>query len=214
MHNINTLTLVHLYIEIALVFGYNRLNKSINYIFLRRQSHMSKYFKDVNTLEELRRQYRDLLKKYHPDNANGSTQATQEINAEYDRLFKALKNRHESKSADNKESNAKTDFNNMKYDFSEDAKLREVLQQIITFEGINIEIVGCWIWVDGNTYDYKDTLKSIGFKWAREKKKWYFHTEAFRKRSHKKLSMDDIRNYYGSTEVETDGTKRLRQAFA
>ena len=104
---------------------------------------MSKYFKDVNTLEELRKQYKELLKKYHPDNANGSTQATQEINAEYDRLFKVLKNRHESKSADNKESNAKTDFNNMKYDFSEDAKLREVLQQIISFEGINIEIVGC-----------------------------------------------------------------------
>lgn len=172
---------------------------------------MSKYFKDVNTLEELRRQYRDLLKKFHPDNANGSTEATQEINAEYDRLFKVLKDRHE-KSADSKESDAKTDFNNMKYDFSEDAKLREVLQQIITFESINIEIVGCWIWVDGNTYDYKDTLKSIGFKWAREKKKWYFHTEAFRKRSHKKLSMEDIRNYYGSTEVETDGTKRLKQA--
>ena len=173
---------------------------------------MSKYFKDVNTLEELRRQYKELLKKYHPDNVNGSTEATQEINAEYDRLFKVLKNRHESKATDNKENNAKTDFNNMKYDFSEDAKLREVLQQIITFEGINIEIVGCWIWVDGNTYDYKDTLKNIGFKWAREKKKWYFHTEAFRKRSHKKLSMEDIRNYYGSTEVETDGTKRLKQA--
>lgn len=93
---------------------------------------MSKYFKNVNTLEELRRQYRDLLKKFHPDNANGSTEATQEINAEYDRLFKVLKDRHESKSADNKESNAKADFN--------------------------------------------------------------------------------IRNYYGSTEVETDGTKRLKQA--
>ena len=150
---------------------------------------MSKYFKDVNTLEELRKQYRDLLKKYHPDNANGSTEATQEINAEYDRLFKVLKDRHESKATDNKESNAKTDFNNMKYDFSEDAKLREVLQQIITFEGINIEIVGCWIWADGNTYEYKAALKEIGFKWAREKKKWYFHTEAFRKRSHKKLSI-------------------------
>ncbi len=78
---------------------------------------MSKYFKDVNTLEELRRQYRDLLKKYHPDNANGSTEATQEINAEYVRLFKLLKDRHE-KSADSKERNSKTDFNNMKYDFS------------------------------------------------------------------------------------------------
>ena len=59
---------------------------------------MSKYFKDVNTLEELRKQYKELLKKYHPDNANGSTEATQEINAEYDRLFKVLKDKHESKS--------------------------------------------------------------------------------------------------------------------
>ena len=175
---------------------------------------MSKYFKDINTLEELRKQYRDLLKKYHPDNKGGNTKITQEINAEYDRLFKVLKNTHESKATDNNENNAKTEFNNMKYDFSEDQKLREVIQQIITFEGINIEIVGCWVWVDGNTYDYKDSLKEIGFKWAREKKKWYFHTEAFRKRSKKKLSMEDIRNYYGSTEVETDGTKRLEQAFA
>ena len=62
---------------------------------------MAKYFKDVNTLEELRRQYRDLLKKYHPDNKDGSTQSTQEINAEYDKLFKLLKDRHESKTTDN-----------------------------------------------------------------------------------------------------------------
>lgn len=168
------------------------------------------YFKNVGTLEELRRQYRDLLKKYHPDNPTGSTQATQEINAEYDKLFKVLKDKHESNTTDSEKE--KTSFDNMKYDFTEDQKLREVLQQIISFEGINIEIVGCWIWIDGNTYGYKDTLKEMGFKWAREKKKWYFHTEAFRKRSHKTLSMDDIRNYYGSTEVETEQTYRLKQA--
>lgn len=177
---------------------------------------MGKYFSNVGTLEELRKQYRDLLKKHHPDNADGSTEATQEINAEYDRLFKVLKDRHESgsRSADGKANNTDTDFNNMKYDFTEDAKLREALQKIITFDGISIEIVGCWIWVDGNTYAYKDELKEAGFRWAREKKKWYFHTEAFRKKSHKKLSMDDIRNYYGSTDVETDKTKRLQPMFA
>ena len=59
---------------------------------------MGKYFSSVGTLEELRKQYRDLLKKHHPDNADGSTEATQEINAEYDRLFKVLKDRHESRS--------------------------------------------------------------------------------------------------------------------
>lgn len=46
-----------------------------------------KYFNNVNTLEELRKQYKELLKMYHPDNPNGSTKATQEINAEYDGLF-------------------------------------------------------------------------------------------------------------------------------
>ena len=168
------------------------------------------YFKNINTLEELRKQYRDLLKRHHPDNG-GDVSDMQEINAEYDRLFKLLKDRHESKSAGSKERNAKTEFNNMKYDFSEDAKLREMLNKIIHFDGITIEIIGNWIWCF-DSFGYRKELKELGFKYAHNKKAWYFHTEAFRKRSHKKLSMDDIRNYYGSTEVETDGTKRLKQA--
>ena len=168
------------------------------------------YFKNVNTLEELRKQYKELLKQYHPDNANGSTEATQEINAEYDRLFKVLKDKHESKQTST--DGAKADFNANKYDFEADEKLREVLQKIINFANINIEIVGCWIWGDGATYEYKNELKALGFKWAREKKKWYFHTEAFRKRSKRKLSMDDIRNLYGSTEVQTEERKQLKQA--
>ena len=168
------------------------------------------YFKNVNTLEELRKQYKELLKQYHPDNANGSTEATQEINAEYDRLFKVLKDKHESKQTST--DGAKADFNANKYDFEADEKLREVLQKIINFANINIEIVGCWLWVDGDTYPYRNELKEIGFKWASEKKKWYFHTDPFRKRSKRKLSMDDIRNLYGSTEVQTEQRKQLKQA--
>ena len=171
---------------------------------------MSKYFKDVNTLEELRRQYRDLLKKFHPDNANGSTESTQEINAEYDRLFKVLKNKHESKTADsttNKESN----YNQNMYDWENDKALREVLQKIINFDGIEIEIVGQWIWISGNTFTYKKELKEIGFKWASQKKMWYWKSETYQKKSHKKLSMNDIRNYYGSTKVNVD-TKILLEA--
>ncbi len=172
---------------------------------------MSKYFKDVNTLEELRRQYRDLLKKYHPDNANGSTEATQEINAEYDKLFKLLKDRHESKSADNKESNTKTDFNANMYDWENDKALRETLQKIINFNGIEITICGQWLWVSGNTYSYKKELKEIGFKWASQKKMWFWHSENFRKKSRKTLSMEEIQNYYGSTKVKTN-TKILLEA--
>lgn len=168
------------------------------------------YFKDINTLEELRRQYKKLLRKYHPDNPQGSTEATQAINAEYDKIFKVLKDKHDKQTADSTAGKNNT-YDNMKYDYAEDEKLREVFQSIINFVGINIEIVGCWIWVDGSTYEYKDRLKALGFKWAREKKKWYFHTEAFRKTSNKKLSMNDIRSYYGSTKVKTEQRQLLGQ---
>ncbi|MCI8939406.1 MAG: DnaJ domain-containing protein [Dorea sp.] len=48
---------------------------------------MKAYFNNVQTLDELRKQYKDLLKKYHPDNENGSEEITKAINTEYERLF-------------------------------------------------------------------------------------------------------------------------------
>ena len=170
---------------------------------------MAKYFKDINTLEILRKQYKELLKKYHPDNG-GDVAQMQEVNAEYDQLFKLLKNKHETGHTDKTDAN-KSGYENMKYDFTEDAKLREMLNKIISFHDITIEIVGAWIWLSGNTYSYKKELKEYAFKWASQKKMWYWHSEAFRKKSHKSLSMDAIRNYYGSTKVYTD-TKVLLEA--
>lgn len=169
-----------------------------------------KYFNNVSTLKELRKQYKELLKKYHPDNANGSTEATQEINAEYDSLFKVLKDKHEQKQTDS--NTDKSDYNNMKYDFEEDEKLREILRKVIHLSDVTIEIIGQWIWISGNTYQYKTALKELGFKFAGQKKSWYWHSEAFRKKSKKALSMNDIRSYYGSTEVQTEETQKLKQA--
>ena len=57
---------------------------------------MNKWFAGVKTVEELRKRYRELLKKYHPDNEGGSVEATQEINAEYDRLFAILSKENKS----------------------------------------------------------------------------------------------------------------------
>lgn len=167
------------------------------------------YFKNVNTLEELRKQYKELLKIHHPDNG-GSVANMQEINAEYDKLFKQLKNKHENKQT--KTDGTKTDFNSNYWNYEEDKAIREMLQKIIHFTNITIEICGSWIWISGNTYQYKTELKEIGFKWASQKKQWYWHSESFRKKGKKTLSMDDIRSYYGSTEVRPEERLRLKQA--
>ena len=152
---------------------------------------MNKFFENINTLEDLRKQYKELL----------NLEIMQAVNAEYDKLFKILKNQHESNYSSDSDT-ANTNYNNMKYDFAEDEKLREMLNRIIHFTGIDIELVGAWVWVSGNTYACKKKLKELGFRWASQKKMWYWHSEAFRKKSRKTLSMDDIRSYYGSTEVK------------
>lgn len=129
---------------------------------------MTKYFKNPKTLEELRKQYRDLLKKFHPDNENGSEEITKEINTEYEQLFKVLKDRHESNATDS--TDKKSSYENMKYNFEEDEMLREMLNKIIHFSDITIEIIGNWLWIGGNTYQYRKELKELGFKWASQKK--------------------------------------------
>lgn len=100
----------------------------------------------------------------------------------------------------------------MKWDFTEDQALREMLSKIIHLSDITIEVCGAWLWVSGNTYQHRKELKEYGFKWASKKSQWYWHSEAFRKKGKKPLSMNDIRNYYGSTEVRTEEVKQLKQA--
>lgn len=48
----------------------------------------SMYFAGVDSAESLRKRYHDLIKIYHPDNQNGDTTASKQIQQEYDDLMK------------------------------------------------------------------------------------------------------------------------------
>lgn len=171
---------------------------------------MKNYFVNVTTLEELRSQYKKLLKQYHPDNVGGSEEATKTINIEYEALFQRLKDVHDSKQS-NDTNNKESAYNANMYDWENDKALREVLEKIINFRGIDIEIIGQWIWVF-NAYSYRKNLKEMGFNYAGKKKAWYFHTDTFRKLSNKKLSINEIRSYYGSSKVRKPDEDNLLQA--
>lgn len=55
-----------------------------------------KWFQEITTLKELRKEYRRLVVKHHPDNG-GSEDVIKEINSEYDILFKRMKDDFEHK---------------------------------------------------------------------------------------------------------------------
>ena len=169
-----------------------------------------KWFQEINNLNELRKLYRKLVVKYHPDNG-GSEETIKEINAEYDCLFKRLKNDFEHKDT---YKNA-TDKQKQQYDWQKDRQIREMVMRLSKFKGITVEIIGVWIWVS-NCYEYRKELKELGFHWAKQKQMWYLHFDDFHKFSSKPASMGYIREKYGYVEVkfntETEEKKKLAKA--
>ncbi len=61
---------------------------------------MTKYFKNVKSLEDLKNQFKALARKNHPD-AGGNIKTMKEINCEYDALFPIWKNRHNAEEPQN-----------------------------------------------------------------------------------------------------------------
>lgn len=159
-----------------------------------------KYFKNCFTLEDLKKEYKRLLFLYHPDNNANGTEECQKINAEYDIMFEKLKNTH--RNANNETYTTNTDSNENVNEF------KDILNLIIHFDGIKIEIIGSWIWITGNTFPYRKEFNDLGFKWSGKKFAWYYHKEEYKKHNNNLYNMDEIRNMFGTNEVEPDHKNR------
>ena len=158
---------------------------------------MFKYFNNCKTIEDVKATYKALAKKYHPDIAGAEFTATmQEINSEFEKAFEKYKNIHESA-----EGNTYTTEQNST---ETPAEFMEIINKLINCNGLNIELIGRWIWVNGNTYLYKDIIKQLGFKWASNKKSWYWHTAEDSTCNRKKMSLEQIKEKYGCTAFQTN----------
>lgn len=158
-----------------------------------------KYFNPIpETLEELKKACRKLAIQHHPD-AGGKEDDMKIINDEYTKLFEALKYIHKNFSGETyrKETDETPE------------QFINIINKLIRFEGIIIEIIGSFIWVSGNSKPYKEQIKDMGFRWSGNKKAWYLAPDDYKRRSHKNYSMDDIRGMYGSKEFETQPYQKV-----
>jgi len=158
-----------------------------------------KYFVPTpETLEALKKMYRQLALKYHSDRG-GSDEDMKQVNNEYSTLFEKLKNVH-----------VNTDGKTYHKETTETAEqFIDIINQLIRFEGILIEIIGSFVWVSKNTKPYKEELKDMGFRWSANKLSWYLAPDGYRRRNRKKYTMDDIRNMYGSQEVKNKPSLKI-----
>ncbi len=165
---------------------------------------MYKWFNNCKSIEDVKRTYRKLCKEYHPDIHGSATEETmKQINAEYETAFNHFKNVHESA-----EDNTKTYTSNTETTETA-AEFMEIINKLIVCEGLEVNVCGKWLWAIGDTYTYKDVLKSLNFRYASKKKAWYWHKEEDTCKSRKNMSLDEIKNKYGCETFKGVGAPRL-----
>lgn len=157
---------------------------------------VTQFFHQCKTIEEVKALYKKLAKENHPD-LGGDTATMQAINTEYAFACAMLA----------KDAGLTDEQADEQMKFSEE--YRKVIEKIIHLPGVVIEVVGNWIWVTGNTFPVKTTLKEAGLMYASKKIAWYYRSEAFKTRG-TNAPLEEIRRKYGT---ETIHSRQERKAI-
>lgn len=157
-----------------------------------------KYFTNCKTAEELKKEYRRLAKQLHPD-LGGDTEGFKTMQNEYEIMWERLKNVHTNSKGET--------YTKETTETSKD--FIHIIDVLTKLNGIEVEICGSWIWVSGNTKEHKGILKNLRFKWASKKQAWYYHTEPYKKKGKRELTLDEIRELFGSQKYNAKDEKEL-----
>lgn len=160
-----------------------------------------KYFNGISDLQDLKKQYKVLAFKNHPDRG-GNTQDMQQINAEYDFLMKKIIN-----DSDSSNYSSSSTWESKEAHTEAEQRMKEALDKIINLDGLIIEIIGVWLWVSGDTMIHKDAIKAAGLKWNYKISKWLFVGSKSRGRGN--MPIEEIRKKHGSRIVKSSKSSNL-----
>lgn len=161
-----------------------------------------KFFTNCKSLEDLKAEYRRLVKIHHPDRG-GDTETMKQVNNDYSAAFERLKAQHnETHDAEHQTTETPEEF-------------MEIIDKLLKLDGLDIELCGSWLWIGGNTRYHKDALKAAGCRWSNNKKLWYWrHEEDGHRWSRGKKSIGEIRAKYGSQHISGQHHNRFERLEA
>ncbi len=152
------------------------------------------FFSRCRTLEEIKNEYRRLVRKYHPD-LGGDEETMKALNLAYEQAIRSGRFAEE--------------MDRTKTTMEQEEAFRDVLEKLIVLQGLVLEICGSWLWVTGNTYQHKETLKEAGLKFARKKIAWFWRPEEAKSMNRKQLSLEQIRERHGSMVITSRNINAL-----
>lgn len=147
---------------------------------------------DDSSFTGLKKSYREAAMKYHPDRNPDGLELMKLVNAAYEFL---------------KDNLGKWSVGPDEYKDSGpsiDEIFADILAKIRHLPDIKIEVCGVWLWVTGNTKPYKSYFKSCDMYFSPKKCAWYWKPKSWRPMSKRKMSLEEIRQVFGSQEVENE----------
>ena len=164
---------------------------------------LKNWFAGCIKVAEIKALFRELAMQWHPDRG-GDLRTMQEINAQYQ---EALKAKHLSETFD--ETGEKRTYY---YNECTEREIIDVVSQLVALNipTINIEIIGLYVWVTGDTKPVKDRIKTVminndshTMRFHSVRNCWFFKPEklkSYRPRYSGK-SLDELADKYGRKTV-------------
>ena len=144
------------------------------------------FFFNCKTTDSVRVRYDELARVFKPANKGKSTEMISIINDQYDKLIKVL--------------DAPKPVEAVQEKATVSEKIRE-LQEKIDPSGLHLEICGTWLWITDKTYQVKETLKELGFRYSSNKLSWYYRQEEHRSPNQEPIPLEMIREKYVTSAV-------------
>lgn len=160
----------------------------------------------INDVDDLRKQYYQLAKKYHPD-MGGTVEQMQQVNNQHDILLKKLL------------SGSKLSEEQQKNEIEIDDTIKKIIDMIISIEGIEIELIGKWLWVGSAlnidkgysfTTPIYNALKSSGLTYIKKGSRPYMVYKGVETSSRGTMTKSDIEKKYGVHKFNSKSKGKLK----
>lgn len=173
---------------------------------------MNKYLKNSYTdIGSLKKDYKELAFKLHPDVSGLSGEEMKILNAEYEAMCKKTPKKA---AFDREKAKPEAERSYQRYEYyAYDPTYVDLINKLIQLrmQNVTCTICGFFVYLEGmETKNHKDKLKEIGFKWNSTKRLYYWCPEWYRKNGGNQWSFEKIKETFGNSNVDVnDRTLRL-----
>lgn len=144
--------------------------------------------KEYETIADIKKHFRELAKMYHSD-FGGTDEQFREMYSEYEYLIEH--------------------FIEKQYkDVRMSAMVKALINELMYYEDMELEVVGDWLWVDTSRNNDK-LLKGLGFFWSSKHSKYYYSGDTVKVTKCSSYSMQDMRNMMGNKKIGKKKEERL-----